>query len=387
MIRSLPPQVSPRRGATLTEVLMAIFVMSIGVVSVITLFPLAILRAVHATQLTNSKVLEQNIEEFLHANPWMWRGSPVDPKLNSTDTEFVKPCVIDPLGKPVMGTYYPAYGRQFGNRGSGSVPTDCIRRISPFAQLTNNAGTAVNPSYETAAENVDWPVTDHTWLDAGICALPDSWNTVADDIPEAISATEVDFSAAGPALGASGGNVRLTLISLDGTRSITRLGTTNNYKFTKLGTEPNIPLPDFDLASVGRAVVEANESRYSWVITCPSPADAPPQASCVVFFRRAFDPDEEFVYDNGGSAPMTATSSTVDITWGAGQPEPVLREGNYLFDAQNAIWYRIRSYTITETGTTGSATIELDRPARKPATMVMLPHGLVHVFDLEVRGQ
>lgn len=372
----------------MTEVLMAIFVMSIGVVSVITLFPLAILRAVHATQLTNSKVLEQNIEEFLHANPWMLRGSPVDPKLNTTtDAAFFTPCVIDPLGKPVMGTYYPAYNRQFGNRGSGSVQTWYLRRISPFAQLTNNAGTATNPSYETAAENVDWPVTDHTWLDAGICALPDSWNTVADDIPEAISATEVDFSAAGPALGTSGGNVRLTLISLDGTRSITRLGTTNNYKFTKLGTEPNIPLPDFDLASVGRAVVEANESRYSWVITCPSPADAPPQASCAVFFRRAFDPDEEFVYDNSGSNPMTAASSTVDIQWGAGQPEPVLREGNYLFDADSAIWYRIRSYTITETGTTGSATIELDRPARKDSRGVMLPHGLVHVFDLEVRGQ
>lgn len=389
MIRSLPSHVSPtpRRGATLTEVLMAIFIMSIGVVSVITLFPLAILRAVHATQLTNSKVLEQNIEEFLHANSWMLRGSPVDPKLNSTDTEFVKPCVIDPLGKPVMGTYYPAYNRQFGNRGSGSVQTWYIRRISPFAQLTDTAGTAVNPSYETAAENVDWPVTDHTWLDSGICALPDSWNTIANDIPEAISATEVDFAATGPALGASGGNVRLTLISLDGTRSITRLGTTNNYKFTKLGTEPNIPLPDFDLTNVGRAVVEANESRYSWVITCPSPADAPPQASCAVFFRRAFDPDEEFIYDNSGSNPMTAASSTVDIQWGAGQPEPVLREGNYLFDADSAIWYRIRSYTITETGATGSATIELDRPARKDSRGVMLPHGLVHVFDLEIRGQ
>lgn len=375
---------------------MAIFVMSIGVVSVITLFPLAILRAVHATQLTNSKVLEENIEEFLHANPWLLRGSPLDPKLDTkrddvttpTDTPFESACVIDPLGKPLMSTYYAAYGRQFGNRGSGNVLTESARRISPFSQLTNNAGIATDLSYEAAGANVDWAPIAHTWMDAGVCALPDSWTTIADDIPEAITASQVDFSGAGPALGTSGGNVRLTLISLDGTRSITRLGTTSNYRFTKLSWEPNIPLPDFGLANIGRAVIEASESRYSWMITCPSPANAPPAASCAVFFRRSFDPDEEFVYRNGTTSPFVIApnpTSTVNISWAAGDPVPLLREGNYALDVENLFWYRIRSYTIDENAMTG--TVEIDRPARGDGAGIMFPYGLVHVFDLEVRGQ
>jgi type II secretory pathway pseudopilin PulG len=60
--------ISPRRapgrsGATLTEVLMSLLIMSIGIVSVITMFPLAVLRSIQATQLTNSRLLKQNVQQ------------------------------------------------------------------------------------------------------------------------------------------------------------------------------------------------------------------------------------------------------------------------------------------------------------------------------------
>ena len=57
-----------RRGVTLTEVLMSLLVMGIGVVSVATLFPLAVLRGAKATQYTAGTVLKQNAEETLNVS-------------------------------------------------------------------------------------------------------------------------------------------------------------------------------------------------------------------------------------------------------------------------------------------------------------------------------
>ena len=393
---------SARFGATLTEVLMAIFIMSIGVVSVITLFPLAILRAVHATQLTNSKVLEENVKEFIYANQWILRGSPVDTRLdpgNATDVQFQTACVIDPLGKPILQSYAAAYGRQFGNTGGGSVPTWAIRRISPFAQLTLPPGwTATAPSYMATGANVDWPATDHSWMDSSVCALPDSWTTLTDDLPDNITSSVVTFPTELAGVGTEADPARLTLISSDGTRSLVRrvrdiINTDTEYsspdrgKMVKIVDTEQAISGGFGLGFVGRAVVERNEARYSWIITCPIPAAAPPAATCAIFFRRSFDPEEEVLYDNGGTAPFTANSATVNIQWTSTRPTPLVREGNYLFDAENALWYRIRSYTMTESGGAGSATIELDQPARAAGSGLMLPHGLVHKFDLELRGQ
>ena len=54
-----------RPGTTLTEVLMSILIMSIGVVTLATLFPIAILRSVQATQLTNATILRYDAEAII----------------------------------------------------------------------------------------------------------------------------------------------------------------------------------------------------------------------------------------------------------------------------------------------------------------------------------
>lgn len=58
-----------RRGATLTEVLLAILILSIGVSSVIALFPISILNSVKATQLTNARLLKEDVEQIIRVNP------------------------------------------------------------------------------------------------------------------------------------------------------------------------------------------------------------------------------------------------------------------------------------------------------------------------------
>jgi type II secretory pathway pseudopilin PulG len=386
ILNALPRPASTHRGATLTEVLMAILIMSIGVVSVITLFPLAILRAVQATQLTNSRILEKNIEDFVNSNTWMLRGSPLDSKLDSSlaaDNTFFTACIIDPLGREyVTGAagYQTQFGNQTLNTGAAVVPTYAARRISPFRALP----TA--PSYMAAAANTDWALTDWTALGDTVCALPDSWTQIADDVPTAVTATSVTFLND---LGSVSGDVRLTLISADGARSASRIVTVSGTVATLKTTELNLPTNLDEPFEIGRAIVEAAEPRYTWIITCPAPADAPPAASCAVFFRRSYNPEEEFVYEGAsGANPIVAANlSQATIEWDATMPTPLVREGNYLFDVENCIWHQIKSYTTTEAAGTSTAVIDLMLPASKPCQGVVIPHGLVHVFDLQVRGQ
>jgi type II secretory pathway pseudopilin PulG len=69
--------IPPRRGATLVEVLMALLIMAVGVTSVFTLFPLSILKAIKANQVTNAKLYEGAIQDTLLTHPQLWTGAPV----------------------------------------------------------------------------------------------------------------------------------------------------------------------------------------------------------------------------------------------------------------------------------------------------------------------
>ena len=66
----------PRRGATLVEVLMALLIMAVGVTSVFTLFPISIIKAIKANQLTNAKLYEGAIQDTLLTHPQLWTGAP-----------------------------------------------------------------------------------------------------------------------------------------------------------------------------------------------------------------------------------------------------------------------------------------------------------------------
>ena len=56
---------SPRSGVTLIEVLMSLMILSIGLTLVMVLFPIAVLRSIQSTQLTNAAILKYNIEAKL----------------------------------------------------------------------------------------------------------------------------------------------------------------------------------------------------------------------------------------------------------------------------------------------------------------------------------
>jgi len=70
------PVTPPRNGATLVEVLMSLLIMSIGIVSVFSLFPIGILSSIRASQLTNSKLLEQNVVDTIRCFPQIIECAP-----------------------------------------------------------------------------------------------------------------------------------------------------------------------------------------------------------------------------------------------------------------------------------------------------------------------
>ncbi|MEC7558220.1 MAG: hypothetical protein VYA32_13630 [Planctomycetota bacterium] len=68
MNRHRPTMSTRATGATLTEVLMSMMILSIGVLSVASLFPVGILSSARATQLTHAALLRQNAEAVLALN-------------------------------------------------------------------------------------------------------------------------------------------------------------------------------------------------------------------------------------------------------------------------------------------------------------------------------
>ena len=109
-----------RAAATLTEVLMSLLVMGIGVVSVFTLFPISVLRSIQATQQTNSKILKLNAESLLQAAPDFLNthtpagGVNVAPRIRGQwqpRTEYFVGDVVVPSGSP--GNPYASSARWF----------------------------------------------------------------------------------------------------------------------------------------------------------------------------------------------------------------------------------------------------------------------------------
>jgi hypothetical protein len=62
-----------RQGASLVEILMSLMVMAIGLVSVASLFPIAMVRSMQSTQLTNASLLGYQVEGYVQADPLLAR--------------------------------------------------------------------------------------------------------------------------------------------------------------------------------------------------------------------------------------------------------------------------------------------------------------------------
>src|SRR5579872_7045781 len=413
-------------GATLTEVLIAMLIMSIGIVALATLFPLSVLRSIKASQSTNGTVLRFNAESIIDLYPQIikspvnvaWNNiqiakntpAAMDPPLNSPQNYIIDPlglATISNLGLPSVGNFANAYQNRpehyFGNDPNAAVAG------SPWQFL---------PRY---------PLTWRTVGTAGaVATLPDSWSLELEAVftagtaipdpgyagPPAIGATQIDVPGVASLannlpIGPGNPTVRAVIFSADGSSSqarfVTRLGfpnpnsimwteDTNNNGNLDAGEDVNLngildhyPLP-LNFQAIGNVRLELQDQRYTWLLTVRQLAAGVANVDVVVFFKRPIVDigREEVLYP----AVFTLGNTQVTVNYPAAN-KPFMKKGNFIFDANNAYWYRISNVTDNPAAIGTSSIVTLDVPANAntpannpPIGRAMLPGAVIDVYPI-----
>lgn len=353
------PSALRRGGTTLTEVLMAILIMGIGVVLIATLFPSSVLQSIKATQLTNATLLRYNAEGAVDTVPDQLVHDP------DRDNNFIEHhganYVVDPLGFHAVPSGIQG---QFGNGGASS--------------LQRFAGGATNI---TDGEN--------------LVSLPDSWKEELSGILSTYTATsvtlapEVDTSDLSQLTTAAGVPEVLTRIVLfDASGRVSHVPLIDSISGSTVNLKTNLPTGFVPV----EARIEVRELNYSWLLTVRnrgtgfgSGANLNRNANVdvVVFFRRTFVLEEERV------RPITLIAGPSNVRYnvpiGAGN-RPILKKGGFLCDVDNGRWYRIFQL---DNENSNSPIISIDRepPAGEiPQNVIFMP-GVIEVYPLEVKDK
>ena len=355
------------RGTTLTEVLMSIMILSIGIISLATLFPISVIRALQATQLTNATHLRFNAETTIDTLPKIVHNPDGDTNLVE---HFGRNYIVDPLGFLRAPTV--ALKNSFGDDGTGNLYENALSRFvgnSLWSDGTNDEAETLQA-----------------------VSLPDSWLEVVDGDVSRIDPTTfielptIDFDLSGVVLGPAV-PFRIVLFDITGRKSHTRVIDTIsivglNWVITWLDANA-IPNP-FTVSSFR---IQTQEARYTWLLTVRKAASGPANVDVVVFFRRPDPPEEERVFDNV-TFPTQGSDDIIAIPFPMGV-DPGIKRGHYLLDLQNARWYRILDIILEDA--TG-VTVRIDRPVlnddemAKFTAVVVMP-SVVEVYPIGTKYQ
>lgn len=361
-IRPIHLRRSRRHAATLTEILMALMVMGIGLVSVISLFPLSLLRSVEATKLTNATLLRQNAEAIIKASvtteepptippPPDWiptvNSSALvqDPDGNGKAREHRgERFVVDPLGAWMMA----GDGTATWLNGPGS--------FTAFGDL-NGDGTINNLDnyYDTDRDGTaDRPIKRYGFGLASrgeaeaLVTLPDSYITLFDGLAGTFSVgtDRMTVTASDSSLGEYvGSSVRVTVIDSTNHRSYVEDANVEG---------PNVfeivrPIPP-RIAHFDRVLVEVPERRFTWLATVRR-SGLSPSVSVATFFRRSYDPEDEKVFSlikpvgtyNTYFMPLASQNPPIvgNSISGYDNLPPGFEVGNWMFDFNTFRWWKI----------------------------------------------
>lgn len=378
---------SPRGGSTLVEVLMALLVVSVGVSSLAVMFPLSILRSIEATQLTSATVLRRNAEELIDSFPALVfdprpNGLDGDRTTNADNSIYKENYIVDPLG---WNIYDPAQQDLVGD--SSLVPLPIIERYH---------GALFTPAFPNPTSPAAPPtILDSEVTAAGIAAAGDNWTTLMEDIGTLTgTANEIDLPGADLAgltfVPGSGILHRVVIFDVTGKFSQTRVVT--GITGTVLTLAADLPA---GFTTAGNVRLQTQDRRYTWLLTVRTELDInfrplTADIDVVVFFKRGYSTDDEFEYTTFTGEAFEKGSNTVSIQYDGTQPEPSLKKGGFLFDSENARWYRILDFEEVTQPEVGFK-ITLDRSADetslgvdagKPQGKAMLMRGIVDVYHL-----
>ncbi|MFN9719084.1 MAG: prepilin-type N-terminal cleavage/methylation domain-containing protein [Planctomycetota bacterium] len=199
-----------RSGVTLTEVLMSLMIMSIGVSAVAVLFPISVLRSVQATQLTNAAILRENARTLVEMKPELV----FDPDGDGNYQEHLGArkelkYIVDPTGYYAMtsnGMTYATFPSLSAGNNATIANQDAQRGAADwFGNLDANGdgvpeSLAVLPRFDAgirygSINNPNFPVGFRPAggdpeelralraLAANVSKLGDAWDTQVESIP------------------------------------------------------------------------------------------------------------------------------------------------------------------------------------------------------------
>lgn len=176
---------------------------------------------------------------------------------------------------------------------------------------------------------------------------------------------------------------RVVLLSDDGRRSIALdidipgSGVLPNNQIQLEGTLP-ADLDQIIPGEIGSVRIETYEQRYSWMMTVHLGPRGQAQIDGVIFHNRSFNPDDEAPVGAEFHGPAAGGYNLTQamITWPAGRSggNPPVKEGSYIYDSNNAHWYRIQKIeSIDDTSATRTATLTLNTTVTVPTTQEVTP--------------
>jgi type II secretory pathway pseudopilin PulG len=379
-------------GVTMSEVLISMLIMSIGVIGLATLFPISVLRSIQASQLTNASLLSKNALARLQFDKSLLNNTTI-PSTGQT----VERRIIDPFG------VVTEYGLP-GNLGG-------VTRISPT--LSN----------KLAAEN--------------LAMLPDSWVHVrTDDVPNGYTSGSHNITVAAPGssfqeitprtlagAGMTRPLYRLNILDVSGKlgqrRTLRQLlppGNVLSWEDPSGSTEGDLPMGFVP----SRCRIEVRDDRYTWIMTVrkrwnldptaiptpPSPTSWVAEVDLTVFFNRSFDSADENLVTasalsgNGFDQQPGVSGVDDDLNFTTDNPEEQnwpgsddmrtltltslprnLKKGGFLFEPNEARWYRVIDVNSSNSA---NVLVLVDRDLANPSNIqnAIFMKGIVHVFEM-----
>ena len=385
-------------GATLTEVLMSLMIMGLGITSVFTLFPMTVVRSVKATNLTHATLLAESVREGYRALKFVLAlppaKTPAGRPPNSTYTHpqdpllSMSPAVTDAMiPDPFIGTFV----------------------VDPYGGLS---AASYGGSPGRFGEVTPGNASGHAWgvlrvangYGIGNVTSPDSWITVFEDLPtttaNAGGRSELTFPGTPDfAASISLANSRVLVVSIDNRQSfVATLDGANPVPApNRLRLSTTLPTSLFDptaspvVNNVGLVRVQNFERRYTYLLTLHRDPLGNTTGQIVVFFRRSFD-ESELLYDIVPNSIVKQTHQ-LTVTGVPRQPNP----GDFVFGTwittnprtqqvyHHGRWHRL--VAVAATGNPNEYRLTLERPWQAPdqgafANRMMFPRGVISVFDL-----
>jgi type II secretory pathway pseudopilin PulG len=389
-------------GATLMEVLMAVLILGIGMVSIASLFPISVIRSTQANYLTHSTTHRYNAEQLLYAfgNGGGWHVL-TDPDNGDQNGDG------NPLNDQNGGTY-------------------CVDPLAFSQNVQGNTFLGQMFRYDgisTNAQTNNWSGYISPQIADLLAMAPDTWKTQYEELTVSVApgnpgqdvltfAKLQNQSIFVP----STNTLRVVAFNTANTGSVTRFVTQANNAATLNASgqlQNTITVDSLPSGfSVGKVMVQNLPREFTWMMTVRKQAMGNADVTVAVFHNRelvtggpagtdllsetAFanatntrDPNQPQKDSMGnvlGNSVFYAGSPTAYLTWPAGGRVPFLRKGSYVLDTSSGYWYRVESYNA-ETAL-NQATITLDTPAKFTSAagqqVAVFMRGIVDVYPIGV---